>query len=634
MVQNQLIQSIALYKRLGIVLLCFSILRILFWLFNLNHFADIEFTVFILGLRFDFSAVFYGYSLFILMHVLPFTFVYNKGYQKSLFWIFMFFQTLYMSWNIVDLDYFKFIFRRSTVDVFLFFGKGQDGWSLLSQFLIDYFYLLLILASILWFTIFLYKKTIHPEITNKANFSKKYALAQFVFSIFLIIFFGRGGWQLRPIGLIDAGHFTKASNVGLVLNTPFSIITSLFQSKEDKLKIYMPNEEALKYYSIQRDIKAYDRTVTQNKNVVILIMESFGKEYSSNTNTSKKSFTPFLDSLSRVSMVFEHSFANGKRSIDAVPAILAGLPCLSENPFIYSNYATSPISSIATHLKKHDYRSSFFHGGKNGTMGFEAFCNLAGFDDYYGKDQYEGEASDFDGKWGILDEPFLKFTGRTLSAYKEPFLATIFTLSSHHPYFIPPQYKGNFPKGTLPIHESIGYADYALRLFFDQIKSEPWFKNTLFILTADHTAQAEQEYYTKGRGMFSVPIVFYDPQIYKGQIFSSQMQHIDIMPTVLAYLGLETNDFFFGFNRLDKTQQQKPIFTYNYGIFQIEKDGFFLQHTSENTVGMYKIANDSLFKSNIASQNAEKSIELENTLKSFIQTYKQVMSAGVLSNKK
>src|SRR5690606_23569815 len=147
-------------------------------------------------------------------------------------------------------------------------------------------------------------------------------------------------------------------------------------------------------------------------NVVVIILESFGREgvgfFNSQLDNGKyKGYTPSLDSLCSVSFVSSRSFANGRKSIDALPAVLAGVPA-GEVPFVLTPYASNKMKSLPAILKEKGYATSFFHGAPNGSMGFKAFMNLMGVSDYYGKDEFKNDA-EFDGLWGIWDEPFFQF---------------------------------------------------------------------------------------------------------------------------------------------------------------------------------------------------------------------------------
>ncbi len=132
-------------------------------------------------------------------------------------------------------------------------------------------------------------------------------------------------------------------------------------------------------------------------------------------------------------LTFTNAFANGKRSIEALPSILSSLPAIMDNAFVTSLYSSNPIESLAAILKNKGYQTSFFHGGKNGTMGFDNFTKLVGIDAYFGLNEYPNE-EDYDGNWGIYDEPYLQYFCNQISLMKEPFFTSVFTLSSHHPY--------------------------------------------------------------------------------------------------------------------------------------------------------------------------------------------------------
>ncbi|WMJ75126.1 sulfatase-like hydrolase/transferase [Cytophagaceae bacterium ABcell3] len=623
----QLAHIWTLLRRLGIALLCFSILRVLFYVFNHSYFPDANFWVFILGLRFDFSAVAYLFSPFILLHLLPFKFTDAKSYQKVLKHTFLGINALCIVLNLADIIYFRFIFRRTTADVFHFFTDSGEGWTMMPRFLYDYWYLTIFFGALLILSNVLYSRTITPRYPVSYPSTTFYSLKTFalLLAIPMVIMFGRGGLQNRPIQIIDASLFSKANLVPLIVNTPFSVMNTVGQPSSIPT-VSMEEQEALKHFNFHKEIKPFN-TDNQGKNVVLIILESFGSEYIGYFNEGK-GYTPFLDSLIGQSIVFENSYANGKRSIDAMPSIIAGLPSMMNDPYVYSRYASNKLKTLPNLLKAHGYHSAFFHGGKNGTMGFDSFCRLAGFDDYFGKNEYTGAKEDFDGHWGIFDGPYLKYSAETMGTLPEPFFSTIFTLSSHHPYLIPEEYQDKFPKGTLEIHESIGYADHALKEFFTIASQKPWFKNTVFVITADHTAQAEKDYYKSGLGMFSVPIFIYDPQQEENYSIYRTMQHIDIMPSVLSYLGFSTSGNFFGNNIFnDDLPQNMPVLAYNFGTFIYEKDGYGLEYNGEK-VTSFNVSNT---KGNTdKSYLDEKKSNLETGLKAYLKIYHSALNQNLL----
>ena len=238
-------------------------------------------------------------------------------------------------------------------------------------------------------------------------------------------------------------------------------------------------------------------------------------------------------------------------------------------PYVVTPYATNEVSSLADCLNRKGYTTAFFHGAPNGSMGFQAFARAAHFNRYYGMDEYNGEDA-FDGTWAIWDEEFLQFFAHTMDTLPQPFLTTVFTASSHHPFKIPTRYEGHFPQGTIPLHQCVAYTDFALRRFFDYVSQQPWFDNTLFVLTADHTNQLTTPEYRNTRGLFAVPIAFYSPAWLAPDVRSQgAVSQIDIMPSVLNFLGYDKPYFAFGEDCLTQPKKHPWAVIYNHPLFEI-----------------------------------------------------------------
>ena len=371
-----------------------------------------------------------------------------------------------------------------------------------------------------------------------------------------------------------------------------------------------------------------DSVTFRSKNVVVLVLESFGKEYFGSLNKeledgNYKGYTPFLDSLVSESLVYKYSFANGQQSIDGLPSILSGIPRFVE-PFFLTPASLNKLSSVGGELKKKGYYTAFFHGARDGSMGFQAYARAVGYPDYFGREEY-GNDDDFDGNWAIWDEEFLQFFADKMSSFPQPFSAGIFTASSHHPYVIPDRYKGVFPDGTLEIHKCIRYSDNALRLFFEKASKESWFENTLFVLTADHTNQTEHPEYWTDYGRYAVPIIFYTPDGDLKGYRDAIAQQIDIMPTVLSYLGYDKPYVSFGCDLLNTPAEDTYAVNYNNGIYQYFKGDYILQFDGEKTVAVYAFKTDKLLKENLVGQVPQQgAMELE--LKAIIQQYMERMN--------
>ena len=515
-------------KRILILLALYSSSRIYFYLNNKDTIDPHYFLEFIAGIRFDISALVYiNIPLFILL-LLPHNLRSGKKYRKLTNYLFYMINIPFLLINNIDIEYYKFTQKRSTSDLFRLMSLGNDAKYIIPQF-IKYYWPITLFSIIQLYLLFKVKEIPnHKFLLNLTAFSKQ--LLVLVLSSGLFIISARGGLQLKPINTINAGELCGSQNTSLILNTPFCILQS-FDEKELITYNYFNQPELENIYS---PLHTPNSKIIENKNIVILIMESYSKEFIGYHNEGK-SYTPFLDSLMQHSMVFNNAFANGLKSIEALPAITASIPTLMSNPFITSNYGQNQFESLASLLKKEGYNTSFFHGGQRGTMGFYSFTHKAGFQEYHGLEEYNN-SSDFDGTWGIYDIPFMQYFASELNAKKEPFLTTFFSLSSHPPYVLPKNYKHQFEK--IGIRETIKYTDDAMQQFFKNIKDKEWFKNTLFIITADHTSGEKYNKKYKNRiGRYTIPLLLFKGDSSIVGENNSIVQQIDIMPTILEEIS-------------------------------------------------------------------------------------------------
>lgn len=606
-----------------LVVFSFTISRILFFFFNYQYFNNLDFFEFLkilfAGLRYDLSAICLLNIPFVFLRTFPFNIRYNKYYEKIVIILFFIINGIALLANCIDIAYFGFTLKRTTADIFYTQGLGNDIINLLPSFIADFWYIPLIFIIIIILLIYLHMQTKNIFIKSRFNLSafiKQFLI--FLFSLALIFILGRGGLQLRPLNIISAGKYTEARNIPLVINTPFAILSTLGKNAIKPYVFFKDDKDFNKFVNTIK--KADANSKFDEKNIVIIILESFSSEHIGALNKSLpdyNGYTPFLDSLVDKSAVFINAFANGKKSNEGIAAILAGIPSLMDIPYTSSIYAGNNIAGIATLLKQKSYNSSFFHGGNNGTMGFDAFTKTAGFDKYYGRNEYP--ADDYDGKWGIWDEEYLQYYADTLNNMQQPFISSVFTLSSHHPFKVPEKHKNKFPEGPLQIHRTIGYTDYALKLFFNEISSKPWFQNTIFLITADHTSEAFIPYYNTRLGIYKVPIIIYGKDV-KPKVYTQIIQHIDIMPTLLDLINYDTDFYSLGSSAFDSTA---PHFAVNYinNTFQFIQNDYTLEFDGEKTLNLFNFNNDSLLTNNLNNNHIEVRIRMENNLKSFLQIF-------------
>jgi arylsulfatase A-like enzyme len=598
------------YGKFLLALFLFSLCRLLFYFFNHSYFSEVEFLNFTGGIRFDWMAITILYLPFWVLHLILF-----KGGTLAHRLLFHLFNSLALALNILDLEYFKFTFKRTTFDLIGTAGLEQDLFNLAPHFMRDYWYLLLIFTLLVWLSDRLYCWIDRIKIERQGPVN--YLLFFVPTLVFLFVGF-RGGLQYKPLNVIQAGQYAPAQNIPLVLNTPFTMLKSAYKEELPARSFYATEELSQHFSPI---LSIHGDSVIRQDNVVLIILEGFSREYIGALQGGK-SYTPFLDSLIGESLEFENAYANGKKSIEALPSILAGIPTLMNTSYIASKYATNPIMALPRYLHNKGYQTLFYHGGENGTMGFDAFAELAGVEEYLGKDQYPHKNKDYDGSWGIFDEPFLQFCANDLKRREQPFFATIFTLSSHHPYSIPEEYQDRFEEGPLPILKSIQYADLALRHFFETAAEEDWYENTLFVVTADHTAQSMSPEYGSRSGIYAIPLVFFHPRHLQAERRKILAQQNDIFPTVVDWLGYEDSLLVYGNSLLD-TAATHYVVNYINDSYQLMQGNYVIHFDGSQVIGAYNRLKDPALMHNLAHEDAVWQRQLSQKLKALIQDYNQ-----------
>ncbi|WP_316635760.1 LTA synthase family protein [uncultured Flavobacterium sp.] len=623
-------EFLILLYRLLLVYIFYFFARVLFYLFNKNILkvdSVIEFiSLCYYGLAFDTTAILYVNLLFILLSVIPLWRNTNLGYQKILFYLYFGTNLIAYATNFIDFIYYKYTFARTTVAVLNVLEHETNKMTLLFSFIVNYWYVpfLFLVFSIFW--ILLYKKlTVKVFVPSNKGYYYGFSVISFLLVVLLTIGGIRGGdlkKSTRPINLLDASrHVTNIVHSDIVLNTPFAIFRTMFTDSFKKVNYTDVNNQII--LEKVQPIKQYKNNPKTKPNVVVFILESYGREYIGEFNKDSKipnykSHAPFLDSLSQHSMIYTNAYANGRQSIHGMSSVLAGIPSFKD-AFTSSPYPKQKIESLVSTLKSQGYNTSFFHGAANGSMGFMGFSNILGIDNYYGRTEFDDD-SQFDGYWGIWDEPFLQFMEKKLDKMTTPFFASVFTLSSHEPYIIPEKYKNRFHEGGVPIHKCAEYTDYALKRFFDEAKKKPWFSNTIFVLVADHCNQIYYEEYQKPINRYAVPIIIYKPNSQYVGVDDDFAQQIDIYPTILDMIGYPKPFRSWGRSLFDKKSSKSFAINSTGTIYQFLKGNYICTFDGKNALGFYD-KNDKGLKNNlIGNRNAEMN-EIELNCKAFIEDY-------------
>ncbi len=626
-------------KKILLVFFFYFLCRLVFFAYNhstlsIQSWQDLL-TLLLAGAQFDMVAITYTNILFILGALLPIKAREGRLYQHILTAIYFITNILFFILNLGDTIYFQFTGKRTSLLVFKEF-ENENPLSFL-YFFIDYWHLTLIgLAMIiLWFYLYpSYKfskpsqraKSLEPNARSNKRFYLHSSLTFFLaLPLMLLGLRGSLDFSKMPLNTIDALAYTENSaQATMVLNTPFVILRSPDSATFPEYK-YMSDEEAKALFNPCRRTAELQKSpysgIFKGRNLMIIIWESCSKEWVGALNKDikdYKGFTPFIDSLLEKSYYFTEAYANGTKSVDAMPSIFNSI-IKPIDPFIARDYTSCRMQPLVK-LFPQNYTSAFFHNCTKGSMGFNRMAQFIGFKQHFSQEDFNDD-SQWDGQWGIWDEPFLQFIKTKLGTLPQPFIATEFTATSHPPFNIPEQYKKRFPLGSSPYHQVIRYTDYALERFFEEAKKEDWYENTVFLITADHSIWPDRQEYKNNVKVFQVPMIFFDP---RGELVGVDTQTIvqqaDILPTVVDLFGLETNALSFGHNMFNPKEEHFAINMLNY-VFQLVKGNYALQFDGKEAIAFYNYKEDPNLKHNLIDEALAEKGQMLQLLQSVLQQF-------------
>ncbi|MFM6983330.1 MAG: LTA synthase family protein [Chitinophagaceae bacterium] len=513
--------------------------------------------------------------------------------------------------NFIDLEFFKIKTRRSGIELFQLISDPANP---ILSYIFNYWWLLLLLIGISVLLIYLYPKPIDspvpPSLSSRLSF--------FFIALALLFMGARGSFDIKPLRSFDAAAFVDPQWVAATINSPTQLLTSYSTQTPKKVEWLSDQDERNNFNPVFYSTP----TLSQKPNIVLIILESFGRDYIGFLNKEPR-FTPFLDSLSKQALVFPHAYSSGTTSMESLPAIFASVPSLLEVPYINSNFQNNTLKGLHHFLPDDGYDCSFYYGARNGSMGFDNFLKISGNIQYYGLDEYPEPEKDFDGHWGIWDEPYLQYFATQLTKKHEPFFSSVFTLSSHDPYQIPEQYRSIFTANELPIHKAVQYTDHALRQFFKKVWKMKYFDNTVFIITADHPSHSKNEYYYTPTGKYEIPLLIYGPKfITPGWNDSITASHTDIMPTILGLAGNEQSIFSYGKDVM-KGKNSTAINIDN-GMVQLIDYPYCLRRYPDGSFKMHvqpKYTPNTRIRYTLTPSEQERQKQLEKELMAKYQTY-------------
>lgn len=414
--------------------------------------------------------------------------------------------------------------------------------------------LIVAIMSFFIYTLIRYRKVLF----NTRTVGYKAKLIVFPFALFLIFFGARSSLtSKRPINASNAVFSTDQLTNSIALNSFYTVAFAAYSMKNEKNaeKIYgkMDYGEAIKRVKKYMDVDASDFTektipllhkhkadslIAQPYNVVIILEESLGAEYVGTLGGLP--LTPNLDRLSKEGTLFTNLYSTGTRSVRGIEAVVTGfLPSPSESVVKMGN-SQENFYTIASLLKQKGYDTSFIYGGMANFDNMGSFFNGNGFDTILDEDDFDPQMSAFHGTWGWSDEDVMvKANDYFRSLGKKPFVSLVFSSSNHEPFEYPDGRIKQYDKKKNTVNNAMKYADYSIGRFFELAKKEAYYKNTIFLVIADHNTR------TYGKHLvpihkFHIPALLIGPGIKKGLRNNKLCSQIDIQPTLLGKIGMDT----------------------------------------------------------------------------------------------
>ena len=631
-----------LLLRLLPLYVCILVTQVAFYGYNRMLLGSLEWSEIPMLLAGSFKlatvSIFYLNAPFILLSLLPFRFRANHVYQKVLAWLYGISNSLgIVVLNVADIIYFRYAFKRITWEEMHFFRENDNTFDILFTAMGEDWYLVLLGAVLIFLLIFTYKKIkYHPTALSNNWLYYSVSVLGMVVAVVLWVFGIRGSSDLkaRPIAIGNVAYYAKSPQKGaLVLSNPFCLLRTTGLRQLDS-PAYFSEEELSELYSPYHQPSLVCPPVAAGKNVVIFVLESFSREHSQYLAphlNPQGGYTPFLDSLMQEGLVFTNAFANGMKSIEALPSVFASIPSY-RTPFALLPQSLTDLDALPRILSRQGYSTHFFCGATRNQMGFEAFGNLCGIEHFYNREDFEklhpekGNAN----VWGVWDMPFLQYVAEEINRQKTPFFSAIFTLSSHHPYDLPEEYAGKMPPGGSKVQPCVAYTDLSMRKFFETASKMPWFENTLFIFVADHVSpQMAAEETRTAKGNMAIIYFMYTPDHSVKGRYEHVTQQVDIMPTTLGLMGYDKPYFAFGRDIFNEPDRKPLVVNCVHQTYQALTDSLSLYFDGERRLYVYA-ATDTLQQHDIMDMRSPEQKELERALKAVLQSYYDHVGKGNL----
>ncbi|MEO8796223.1 MAG: sulfatase-like hydrolase/transferase [Daejeonella sp.] len=455
------------------------------------------------------------------------------------------------------------------------------------------------------------KLIIYKVPKDKIRLWKK--LTASIFFLAITFLFIRGGLGTSPINQSMAYFSDKTFLNHSAINTEWNLVHDILNNRyvNDNPYKYFPKDSAKKLvaelYKTPTE-KTEQILKTQNPNVVFIILESFTADLVERLG-GEKGIAPRMEKLIDQSLFFDHIYASGDRTDKGIIAVLSAFPAQATRSIMKINEKQEKLPSISEVLAKNGYHTSFYYGGESEFFNIKSFVLTHGFQKLV--DIKDFQSSDLS-SWGAYDHKVFQKNAAELGDQKQPFFSTIMTLSNHEPFQLPG--KPHFPGESMSdkFRSTAYYTDESLGNYLESVKNKPWYKNTLFVIVADHGHRLPKNLYENyNPARFRIPLLFFGEVLkdeYRGKTISKVGNQTDIAATLLAQLNVSSKQFSWSQDLLNPETKGFSFFDWDNG-FGFAKD--------DQVVSVDNISKKIIFMKD--STKKTEAVELEKYGKAYMQ---------------
>lgn len=554
--------------QLLISLLLLWLTRFAFYYYNVDIVGEISFSQLIglcfSGLRFDLVALAYANALFIVMRFLPFRFVMKRWWRRAAMVVYAVANSALLIVSIGDIPFFRFNNGRLHLDAFMSLLNWDMAVTTFSYFS-RYWWAFLSIVALIMLMVWLATRV---RITGGQARNPWARAGIFVLVAGLTFIAMRGHVVGRPIGIDSAAaEVEKPAEINVVLNTPFCIMRSANYSREMETRVWF-SDEVLASLRSSRQTPAVPlaadsiKQAVSGKNLMLIVLESGGQIWLDSLNIvqgdSVRCLMPFLDSIACKSLALTSTYCTGSRTVEGLASIIGGVPTFGPLNWMATKYGALTVDAPARLLAGAGYDTQFFLGAKPASFALGSLARAMGFSRVTGIDDVDIPSKGTRNSWGVYDHIMASYVAENISGMSSPFFAGWLTLDLHSPFNIPAGWNdAQYRPVDSDMERCVEYTDYSLRCFFEAAAKQPWYDNTLFVITADHGFRDFTEPKYNDSFIYGhIPFLLYTPDgsLAPAKCADRPMSQFDIPATLLWLAGYKLPYISVGTNWFDDTK--------------------------------------------------------------------------------